>query len=474
MHQVAFLRTVFLALAIAPLIGNEARAGIEFDGTYAVTYSGTVTYSGPTTKYYDENGFLVEIRDEPYFAVYDVADEMTGTVENGTITGIPGAGTVSDAGVVNGYLQFPGGDIWEFEGTATLLETGGVEAQGTWTHYSINEFLDVVEGFGTWTATRISTDLIADSFSWNAEKSGYDLTYEVAEAPLEVETQIGLYWATGETVDSIIDIDAPAYSKTIDKQVGSYDLFVALDDIKPPPKKNAVGITKATHLLMALNPRKIIVETDYSNNVFALKRGLNIDEFIKQYKKIAPLDGTVEVNLRTLLTFMQNDPSIHFEQDVRQAAYMLATARGECNYLPRYEKYSGISAFIYFERKYGYLTRKGKELGNTKLGDGYLYRGRGYVQITGKKNYAKFDFFLGVDLVADPDLALQPVIAYDILSFGLFDGMFTGVGLDRYITDTGTDYRNARRVVNKLDKATLFQGYALQFEKVLKASVIGF
>lgn len=46
-----------------------------------------------------------------------------------------------------------------------------------------------------------------------------------------------------------------------------------------------------------------------------------------------------------------------------------------------------------------------KALGNTEPGDGYTYRGRGYVQLTGKKNYAAYATSTGLDLLNHPELA---------------------------------------------------------------------
>lgn len=42
--------------------------------------------------------------------------------------------------------------------------------------------------------------------------------------------------------------------------------------------------------------------------------------------------------------------------------------------------------------------------GDESSGDGYKFRGRGYIQLTGKSNYVKFGNFIGEDLVANPDL----------------------------------------------------------------------
>jgi putative chitinase len=49
-----------------------------------------------------------------------------------------------------------------------------------------------------------------------------------------------------------------------------------------------------------------------------------------------------------------------------------------------------------------YAARLGN--GNEYSGDGYRYRGRGCIQITGKDNYAAFSQFINADCVADPDL----------------------------------------------------------------------
>ena len=45
-----------------------------------------------------------------------------------------------------------------------------------------------------------------------------------------------------------------------------------------------------------------------------------------------------------------------------------------------------------------------KDLGNTEVGDGVRFKGRGYIQLTGRANYGKFSQFIGEDCVAQPDL----------------------------------------------------------------------
>lgn len=52
-----------------------------------------------------------------------------------------------------------------------------------------------------------------------------------------------------------------------------------------------------------------------------------------------------------------------------------------------------------------------KKLGNTQPGDGFRYRGRGFIQLTGRYNYTKASKDLGIDLVNYPDLAAREDIA---------------------------------------------------------------
>jgi putative chitinase len=52
-----------------------------------------------------------------------------------------------------------------------------------------------------------------------------------------------------------------------------------------------------------------------------------------------------------------------------------------------------------------------KDLGNTEKGDGERFKGRGYIQLTGRANYKKYGDMIGVDLIANPDLASEPETA---------------------------------------------------------------
>lgn len=136
-------------------------------------------------------------------------------------------------------------------------------------------------------------------------------------------------------------------------------------------------------------------------------------------------------------------------KDDRWLAYMLATVHHETD-----RKFQAIEEY-----------RKGAErpYGIPDPVTGKKYYGRGLVQLTWKVNYKKMGDKFGVDLVKNPDKALDLKLAIKIMFFGMITGSFTGKRLSKYFAPGVADWVNARKIINGLDKANLVADYGKQF-----------
>ena len=192
---------------------------------------------------------------------------------------------------------------------------------------------------------------------------------------------------------------------------------------------------------------------------------MNIDhrKFMDLYNaQYGALAGSQASGIDALLGFLEQDKDV---SDVRWAAYMLATVKEECadTWQPIEEWGKGQG------HPYGDpVTVTGSD-GRTYVN---TYCGRGYVQLTCEANYQNmsYNLNLGDQLLIHPEKALDPPIAYDIISFGMRKGSFTGVGLGDFINGSQSDYVNARQIVNGLDNAERIAGYASTLESLLRQS----
>lgn len=193
---------------------------------------------------------------------------------------------------------------------------------------------------------------------------------------------------------------------------------------------------------------------------------INRDAFFSAYRAASGKLRQSQVDgLNTLLSFFEADELL---VDVRHAAYMLATVRHEC--ADTWQPITERGPRSYFD-KYEAETKIGARLGNKLRGDGYFYRGRGYVQITGRANYTRMANAIDVPyLASSPELALLPNVAYSIMTVGMHRGLFTGRKLADYIDGELCNYFGARRVINALDRAELIAGYARTFETILRGA----
>ena len=193
-----------------------------------------------------------------------------------------------------------------------------------------------------------------------------------------------------------------------------------------------------------------------------------VQYFEKLYKEILKLQfkNSHKQNITFLLAKIEEDPNM---SNIQVISYVLATCLHETAFTldPINEK--GEKSYF---NKYEPNTQIGKNLGNTQKGDGFAFRGKGFVQITGRANYKKMSSYVGYDLITNPQLALNKDVAYQILVVGMTKGLFTGKKLSDYINKKETNYRLARRVVNGNDKADKIAYYAQCIETILKVSVV--
>jgi hypothetical protein len=176
-----------------------------------------------------------------------------------------------------------------------------------------------------------------------------------------------------------------------------------------------------------------------------------------------PLSLSQRDGFNRLLTAMAGDAEL---TDIRWAAYMLATVKHECAETWRpIEEYGKGTGHPYGIAE-PVIDSNGTPRQNT-------YYGRGYVQLTWKDNYQRIGAAIGMgdDLRMKPELALAPDTAYRIMSYGMFNGAFTGKRLATYINANGADYKNSRRIINGTDQAERIAGYARQLETILLANV---
>ncbi|RQR49646.1 glycoside hydrolase family 19 protein [Burkholderia sp. Bp9126] len=220
---------------------------------------------------------------------------------------------------------------------------------------------------------------------------------------------------------------------------------------------------------------------------------INVDSFLQIYEEqhvsfqsgTQSLDAMSKENLRILIQGILDyyEKYKNKECNIPYIAYMLATARLETK---KYHK--DLKKFIYFEptteggeksyfNKYDPVLadtekhrQRAKDNGNTEQGDGYTYRGRGYVQVTWKNNYQAIGQQIGVDLASEPDRMLEPEIAAWATVYGMERGIFTGKKLSDYVNDERQDYVNARRIINGLDQADTIASFAIRFKSILEAA----
>lgn len=110
---------------------------------------------------------------------------------------------------------------------------------------------------------------------------------------------------------------------------------------------------------------------------------------------------------------------------------------------------------------------KGKSLGNTEPGDGYKYRGRGFVQLTGKDNYARTGNALGIDLVNNPQLLSEDpnVMAQVAVDFYKNSKLLQGITEDGNFGKAATGLNGGNALPGMPERYRLYLSYLEQLGK---------
>lgn len=182
------------------------------------------------------------------------------------------------------------------------------------------------------------------------------------------------------------------------------------------------------------------------------------DFIAEKFMKIAKAVNADALNNISLILQECNFYAIH---DKSHISYVLASAHHE----------SRVGKFM-TEFADGTAYEGRADLCNTQPGDGPKYKGRGFVQITGRCNYTRYTQLLSVtreevDLINNPEQAAQPTIAAMIIAHGMSNGGFTGKRLSDYGTDPNYDFVGARWIVNGQDKAESIAKIARKYRKAM-------
>lgn len=124
-------------------------------------------------------------------------------------------------------------------------------------------------------------------------------------------------------------------------------------------------------------------------------------------------------------------------------------AKGLLGVFPKYFNTESAAAYERKPEKIAnrvYASRMGN--GDEASGEGYKFRGRGYIQLTGKSNYTNFTKFIGEDCIANPDLIATK---YPLASAAFF---FNSNNLWA-ICDKGADEATVTAVTKRVNGGTI-------------------
>lgn len=152
------------------------------------------------------------------------------------------------------------------------------------------------------------------------------------------------------------------------------------------------------------------------------------------------------------------------KKDDRWLAYMLSTTHHEtAATMQPIEEFGKGTSSPYGKR----LKMSRKPYSNTNS----IFYGRGFVQLTWYENYEKAGKKLNQDFINHPEKVMELPNATKIMFLGMAGGWFTGKKLSMYFNETKEDWRNARRIINGLDRADWIAAYARKYYAAISYTV---
>ncbi len=291
---------------------------------------------------------------------------------------------------------------------------------------------------GTNISFRVLSNQTSDDVTLTPSYPGYLLQYELGEN-LSYDSNVELWQQQMQDL---------GFEIVVDGFYGSQSAAVARQ-FQQATDLNVDGI-------VGLETWEISFEVTAEDIDIDLNNGGNTPYDIATIINSAAVDSSIRIYAEESIPIILEKVEELGVSDPAQVAYILATADHE-SLLGKYME----------ELASGAAYEGRTDLGNIQPGDGVRFKGRGYVQITGRINYTDWSDRLNLDLVGNFDLVTDPDIAATILVQGMLEGTFTGRKLSDYINPSQIDFINARRIVNGTDRATKIAQDAERYYEVL-------
>jgi putative chitinase len=186
-------------------------------------------------------------------------------------------------------------------------------------------------------------------------------------------------------------------------------------------------------------------------------------KFFFDHAKQYLFDGRMNTKQVTGITALLDEWEKNYsKKDDRWLAYMLATTHHETDRtMQPIEEYGKGKDKPYGSRLKMIRDKNGNRIAYKDTTE--IFYGRGFVQLTWYENYDKAGRKLGKNFLKDAKGVMQLENATKILFLGMIEGWFTGRKLEMYFNQTTNDWKNARRIINGLDKYDLIKDHALKY-----------